>query len=145
MPTLSGAELEQELAGGKLGSSHQSIVGIVKKSEERDHIAFSLADCESWTDLPTGLIDEAETIGECRCGDHSHPVVRLRLHEPKSEEGRALLNLLHSAPTTSPDVLAAPGNPCFGEYPVVYVIPPHMYDRIVLNASKLPATPTRQK
>jgi hypothetical protein len=44
------------------------------------------------------MIDEAETIGERGCRDHSHPVVRLRLNEPKSAEGKALLSLLQSTP-----------------------------------------------
>ena len=139
MATLSGAELEQELARGELGSwSQRGLVGIVKKSEEKGHIAFSLADCESWTDLPTAMIDEAETIGECRCRDHSHPVVRLVLNKPKSAEGRALLRLLHSAPTTPPATLDARGNPCSDEYPVVFVIPPHMLNSIALNSPRRP-------
>jgi hypothetical protein len=64
-----------------------------------------MSGCEEWIDVPTAMIDQAEKIGSSRCKDHSHPVFKLQLKEPKTPETRILYSLLAqrtSAPGLSP-------------------------------------------
>lgn len=92
--TYSASELMQALNDDRLKGPARQLVGIVKKSDRPDHIAFSKQGCGHFVDIPISMIESAEEVGWSHCGDHGHPVVRLRLHEPQNPESRILLDLL---------------------------------------------------
>jgi hypothetical protein len=71
-----------------------ALVGMVKLSETPGCVAFTPAGCETWADVPVALIESAEHIGERRCDDHHHPVVRMTLKEPADAEAKVLRQLL---------------------------------------------------
>ena len=79
--TYDGVGLEQALKSGALAKHGVVLTGMVKSSEKPHHIGFSLAGCETWVDLPTSMIEQAERRGESRCKDHSHPVFAITLKE----------------------------------------------------------------
>jgi hypothetical protein len=94
---LTGESLEEALRSGDLDGPAHEIVGMVKASEERGQISFSLTDCESWVDLPTDLIQSAVQVGKSACRDHSHPVFRLSLKESDDPAARVLAALMASS------------------------------------------------
>jgi hypothetical protein len=66
--SFSGEELAKALQEGFLEQPLPDLVGIVKKSDKENHVAFSLQGCERWFDIPVSMIMNAEQM----CGDHSH-------------------------------------------------------------------------
>ena len=70
---------------------------MVKRSEKAGHISFSQSGCESWADLPTAMVEHAEYLSHTGCLDHSHPMLKITLTEPKTDEGRVLFALLASS------------------------------------------------
>jgi hypothetical protein len=96
--TFTGASLEQALKSGAIKTSGITLVGMVKPAEKEGFVSFSRTDCETWVDLPTDLIDEAEHQGEKTCRDHSHPVFRLILKEPRDREAQIFAALLAAPP-----------------------------------------------
>ena len=100
--SFSGMDLEQALKEGELTHPAASLTGMVKPSEKSGHVSFSQAGCETWIDLPTDMIERADQEGQRPCRDHSHPVVRITLKEPKDAQGKILLALLtQAAPSPS--------------------------------------------
>jgi hypothetical protein len=111
--TFTGASLEQALKNDEFKQSGIELVGMVKGSEKPGHVGFSRSGCETWIDLPTDLIEQAERLRQQVCKDHSHPVFKITLKEPKDPEARLLSALLatpmpnraqhapHSTPTWS--------------------------------------------
>jgi hypothetical protein len=102
--SFSGATLEKALQEGTLNSARKSLTGMVKPSQKSGFISFSHSDCNAWVDLPTEMIEEAEYLGHSSCRDHTHPMMKISLTEPKSDEGRVLYALLaqaESGPATS--------------------------------------------
>jgi hypothetical protein len=95
----SGLELEGALATGELEDTASAITVMVRASTKAGHVAVSLTGCAGWVDLPTEMIERAESKGRSTCGDHSHPVVALSLRPPTSEEGRLMFGLLMQAAT----------------------------------------------
>jgi hypothetical protein len=94
---FTGERLVQALASGALTpavSAGVTLVGMVKASETPGCVAFTPAGCESWVDVPSSMIESAQHIGERRCDDHRHPVVRMTLKEPANAEARVLHQLL---------------------------------------------------
>jgi len=93
---FSGASLEQALNEGSLETSHGAteLVAMVKKSEEPGHVSITTSGCEEWIDIPTDMIEEAEVIGSRPCRDHEHPLARITLKAPTSDESRLLAALL---------------------------------------------------
>jgi hypothetical protein len=67
---------------------------MVKASETKGHVSFSQSDCESWVELPTDLIAQAERLNESECGDHAHPVMSITLKQPSDPQAKVLLSLL---------------------------------------------------
>jgi hypothetical protein len=92
--TLSGAALENALASGSFDQPESQLIGMVKASAKRGHIGFAQAGCDNWVDLPSSLIVEAHQMGHQFCEDHSHPLFRLVLGEPKDPVAKALIGLL---------------------------------------------------
>jgi hypothetical protein len=111
-----GASLEEALRSGQLDKPALELVGMVKSAEEPGKIAFTPTDCESWVEIPVGLIETAEQVGQRSCRDHTHPVFRLHLKKPKDPEAQILAALLtSSAPPrfstpSSPDFMASRGS-----------------------------------
>jgi hypothetical protein len=97
--SYSASELIDALNEDTFAPPARQLIGIVKKSEHPDHIAFSRKGCghDRFIDIPSAMIAGAEQIGWSNCGDHGHPVVRLQLKEPHSAEGKMLLSLLLQA------------------------------------------------
>ena len=97
--SFSGASLEKALKEGGLTQTPALLTGMVKSSEKSGHVSFSQSGCDMWVDLPTDMIESADHTGQRSCRDHSHPVMRITLKEPKDPEGRILLSLLAQAAT----------------------------------------------
>jgi hypothetical protein len=94
---LTGESLAQALESGALEPAPPAaaaLVGMVKLSETPGCVAFTPAGCDAWVDVPTDMIESAQHIGERRCDDHRHPVVRMMFKEPASAEARVLRQLL---------------------------------------------------
>src|ERR1022692_3792901 len=89
-----GSSLEQALKSGSLEKTSIEIGGMVRASEKANHIGFARGDCETWIDLPTDLIDQAEHLGQRSCKDHVHPVFKITLKEPKDPTAQILGSLL---------------------------------------------------
>jgi hypothetical protein len=100
--SFSGATLEKALKEGALAHTPASLIGMVKPAEKSGHVSFSQADCDAWVDLPIDMIDRADHVGQRPCRDHSHPIMRLTLREPKDPEGRILSALLMPQAAPSP-------------------------------------------
>lgn len=95
--TYSPSELIQALNENRFKGPARQLLGIVKKSERPDHVAFSRQGCGHFVDIPASMIASAEEVGWSNCGDHGHPVVRLQFKEPETAEARTLLSLLLQA------------------------------------------------
>jgi hypothetical protein len=103
---FSGDGLLKALEKGELTAPLEigtALVGMVKKSDQPGCLAFTPAGCDTWVDIPTSMIEKAVHIGERRCKDHSHVVVRITLKQPVTPEGQLLAKLLvASAPRGIP-------------------------------------------
>lgn len=76
---LSGQELLSGLAEGRAPLKTR-FLGFAKASAAAGHVAFSPnGSCSRWVDIPVSLIEEAEIVGDARCKDHEHAVVRLTI------------------------------------------------------------------
>ena len=92
--TYTGAALEQALKDNALTKSGIVLVGMVKPAEKAGHINFTRTGCENWVDLPVDLIECAEHVGQGPCKDHSHPVMKITLKEPKDPAAQIYAALL---------------------------------------------------
>ena len=62
--TFTGQTLVEALRSGELDQpSGVVLIGMVKESEQQDHVAFARGGCDTWIDLPTSLIEQAEHVG----------------------------------------------------------------------------------
>lgn len=82
--------------------------GMAKLGDpDSDSIMFSESDdCGNWTKIPLELVQSVEVIGWLGCKDHKHPIIRLELHEPKSENKLAVV--LFELLTAKDSVTAVP-------------------------------------
>ena len=97
--TFTGQTLVDALSAGEF--EHPSgvvLTGMVKQSEQPDHIAFARGGCDTWIDLPTTMIDQAEHVGSRPCEDHAHPLFRITLAESDDPQAKLLGTLLASQP-----------------------------------------------
>ena len=92
-----GSSLETALADGSLRQSGTELVGMVKSSKLKEHIAFTSSGCNNWVDLPTDMIDNAIQIGVNPCKDHSHPMMKITLKEATNQEAKVLAALLSTS------------------------------------------------
>jgi len=101
-PQMSGAELEQALRDDTLGHQAQraTVTVMVKASGTDGQVSVTASGCEEWIDIPSSMIDEAQVIGTRPCAEHSHPLARLTLTPPKTEEGQVLARLLAQLTST---------------------------------------------
>ena len=100
--SIDGAALEKALAEHKFDKSPTQLIGMVKSSEKPGCVSFTPAGCDSWIDVPSDMIAEAEHIGHQPCKDHSHPVFRLSLKEPTDPQAKVLMALLAARAPNSP-------------------------------------------
>ena len=98
---FTGYLLEQALKNDEFKHRGIELVGMVKASEKPEHVGFSRSGCETWIDLAIDLIEQAEQIRQQVCKDHSHPVFRITLKEPKDPEAKLFAALL-AAPAPNP-------------------------------------------
>jgi hypothetical protein len=66
--------------------------GVVGKAEDREHLMFG-DDCTHWAPVPISMIQSVEQLDVVSCGSHTHPLVRMLVKEPQSEEARAITRL----------------------------------------------------
>jgi len=104
--TFTGQALIDALSAGEFDHPGIVLTGMVKPSEQEEHVAFARGGCETWVDLPTSMIEQAEHLGSRPCDDHAHPVFRLTLREAEDPQARILGQLLASQPSPA---LGPPG------------------------------------
>lgn len=92
--SYTGSSLEKALKSGTFERAAIELTGMVKASEKADHISFARGGCETWIDLPTDLIDEAEHLGQRSCKEHMHPVFKITFKEPKDAVAQIFGSLL---------------------------------------------------
>jgi hypothetical protein len=92
--TFTGEALEKALLNDELSQPGLELIGMVKTSDQKKHISLTTSGCDEWIDVPTSMIEQADRIGSSRCKDHSHPVFKLTLKEPKTPEAHILSALL---------------------------------------------------
>jgi len=97
---FSGKELAKALQTGEFEQSGLVLTGMVKPSEQPDHVGFARGGCDTWVDLPTTMIEQAEHVGFRPCEDHSHPVFRITLKESEDPQAKLLGQLLSAQPQT---------------------------------------------
>jgi hypothetical protein len=89
MPTrgrgISPQEFEDRLRRGALAPP-ASITGMVRASDRAGNFQLSVDSCQTWVDIPLDAVEDAEVLGRRGCGDHSHPVVRFGLAEPRDSD-----------------------------------------------------------
>jgi hypothetical protein len=95
---LESGEFEQPAAAGVV------LTGMVKPSEQTGHVAFARGGCDTWVELPTSLIENAEHIGARPCEDHSHPVFRITLRESDDPQAKLLGQLLATHARATPRI-----------------------------------------
>jgi len=96
--TFTGASLEKALKDNSLTRSGIVLTGMVKASQKDGYISFTRSGCDSWVDLPSDMVEQAEHLGQNACKDHSHTVVKLTLKEPKDAEAKIVTALLAQHP-----------------------------------------------
>jgi hypothetical protein len=99
---FSGEALEEALKSEVFEQSEIELIGMVKSSEKPGHIAFARGGCETWIDMPTKMIEQAEQLGRRPCKDHWHPQFRITLKKPNNSEARILGELLAQSPIGFP-------------------------------------------
>lgn len=94
---LTGKALEKALREGifDVGPSDlKSFDALVRKSEKKGHVGIGVAGCESFVDVSTDLIENAEKIGYVPCGGHGHPQMRITLKSSDDPIAQVLFQLL---------------------------------------------------
>jgi len=117
--TFTGEALEKALVNDELSRPEVELVGMVKSSDQKAYVSFTMSGCDDWVDIPTGLIERAEKIGWSRCRDHSHPVFKLTFKEPQTPEGRIFSALLAQRVSRQP-AAPIPTGPSQGPLPGAY-------------------------
>ncbi|WP_139237900.1 MULTISPECIES: hypothetical protein [Methylobacterium] len=85
---FSAASMFDELALGP----PRILTGAVKRSNDAKKICFSKAmDCTDWIEISEEMVERYEYVGDTKCGDHNHPVVKLYLKPPSTDAEKAFL------------------------------------------------------
>lgn len=91
------AEFIEKLKGETDQSKPLVFVGMLKAAEDDQHLMFANgASCAHWTPVPVERIEGIEWISEVACKDHSHPLVKMTLKPPASEEAMMYASLAQS-------------------------------------------------
>ncbi len=96
-------------------SAGTQLYGMVKQSEKEGYISFTQSGCDTWVDLPSTMIEQAEFIENRTCKDHSHPIMKITLKQSGSPEYNVLLALLGQS-TVSRNNVQNVINPPDGDY-----------------------------
>jgi len=81
---------EEFLARLARGEISRPIVftGMVKRSEDDSAcLLFARGNCTNWIKIPLSSIEQIEVLDIVPCKDHTHPLVKLRLKRPQTDEG----------------------------------------------------------
>jgi hypothetical protein len=105
---FSGEALEEALKSEELDQSEIELTGMVKSSDKPGHIAFARGGCDTWVDIPTKMIEQAEQLGRMPCKGHWHPQFRITLKKSNNPEARILSELLAKSPISFPSALSGP-------------------------------------
>jgi len=100
--TFTGQALVDALRAGEFEHPGIALTGMVKPSEQQEHVAFARGGCDTWVDLPTSMIEQAEHLGSRPCDDHSHPVFRITLRESEDPQAKLFGQLLAAQPSLAP-------------------------------------------
>jgi hypothetical protein len=85
-----------------------AFVGMAKEAQDDQHLLFASGTaCEQWIEVPLALVERVELGGMVPCRDHSHPLVKLELKEPESEEARLFAALARSRAGSAPAIAGA--------------------------------------
>jgi len=73
--------------------------GMVKPADDSDdYLMFAQGTvCENWVRIPVDSIESIDMLNLIPCGEHTHPLVMLRLKAPESDEGRVFAALMQAA------------------------------------------------
>src|SRR5436190_1043579 len=86
---FSGMSVESFLSSLVSGGPKMPLAksGLVKTDEHiAEFLLFSTSsNCENWMQIPIAAIDKIDYISTMRCGDHTHPYVKLHFKEPPAE------------------------------------------------------------
>ncbi|HXS61244.1 MAG TPA: hypothetical protein VN767_00110 [Streptosporangiaceae bacterium] len=74
-----------------------ALTGVIGKAGDREQLMFG-DDCSHWTPVPISMIESVEQLDVVTCGKHTHPLVRMLVKEPQSDEARAITRLAISEP-----------------------------------------------
>jgi hypothetical protein len=70
------------------------LTGLVKASDDdATSLFFARGKCEDWVRIPVSAIEHIEVLDIVACKDHTHPMVKLVLKRPKTEEAIVFLSL----------------------------------------------------
>ena len=100
--SMTPAEFVTELGSGALDAvpSGGALVlsGMAKPAEGNDQaILFAHGtSCADWVEIPVAQIESVEVLRTVRCRDHAHPLVKLHLKAPQSDEGMVFAALTRS-------------------------------------------------
>ncbi|MFF0771016.1 hypothetical protein ACFYUK_19175 [Nonomuraea wenchangensis] len=71
-------------------------IGMAHQREgDRRHILIGQR-CGDWTPIPISIIESVTPFGWSTCDSHTHPLVKLRLKEPATEDAKAFAQLATS-------------------------------------------------
>ncbi|MEA2372022.1 MAG: hypothetical protein QOH12_2416 [Solirubrobacteraceae bacterium] len=91
---MAPGEFLTELSSGALegpatGDGSIVLSGIAKPADGNDQVILFAhgTSCADWVEVPLSQIERVEVVRTVRCRDHSHPLVKLHLKAPQSEEG----------------------------------------------------------
>lgn len=91
------AEFIEKLKGETDHPKPLVFVGMLKAAEDDQHLMFANgASCTHWTPVPVERIEGIEWISDVPCKDHSHPLVKMTLKTPASEEAMMYASLAQS-------------------------------------------------
>jgi hypothetical protein len=104
-PSFTPEEFVAKLRSGDLETSTSlRLIGMVKEADDEQHLLFANGtSCETWTRLPLAMVEDIELGDMVPCQDHSHPLVRLRIKEPSSEESAVFAALAKAQLTAHPN------------------------------------------
>jgi hypothetical protein len=75
-------------------SAPLAFTGMVKEAEDDRHLLFAGGtNCDTWTAMPLDMIERIEFGDVVSCRDHTHPLVKLFIKEPASEEAKVFASL----------------------------------------------------
>lgn len=116
--SFTGEGLEKALVNDELSQPGLELLGMVKASDQKDHVSFTGSGCDDWIDIPTKMIEKAERVASSKCKDHSHPVFKLTLKESTNAEAQVLSELLAQRASGERAGVTIVDRPAVGPFPI---------------------------